>query len=262
MKEAGEAARRVEQRFETYIKISETRTRGVIEQAKREAGHSEDTPVASAIAPYIGLPCDYLPPERKAEFQNHVRSVISDSFAETHADEGPPAPPEKDPDYAERLADEEPELRVLDAACIACQGDCCLHGRNTQAFLEKETIDYVRWQNPEMNAEDIFDLYMSHLPERSIVNSCVYHGNAGCTLMRSVRANICNSYQCRFRSNLIKEYAENPGNGTVVAGIAQDHVSAPEAGAPYLRVVSMSEAGEVRVHTHLELPELPTPNNM
>jgi hypothetical protein len=48
-----------------------------------------------------------------------------------------------------------------------------------------------------------------------------------------------------------------PGSAAVVAGISHDHTDDPAAGAPYLRVVSVNEEGDVTIHSHLSLPALP-----
>jgi len=144
--------------------------------------------------------------------------------------------------------------KFLSLASIACQGDCCLQGANTHAFLTRKTIDYVRWRDPSLSRQDILDTYLSHLPEASTERSCVFHGPQGCTLDRTWRADICNSFQCTFRRTLMTEYAKKPGNGAVVAGISHNHVDDPSADAPYLRVVSVSEDHEVRIHSHLTLP--------
>lgn len=239
-----------------WLEATHARARDVIKRAQSELNPSHPESVASGIAPYMEVPVLPLAAQRKAEFVAHLRSVVQQSFETTPEDEPPPEPPETDPDYAQRFSDEAPELKILDTACIACQGDCCTQGNATKAFLTEKTINYLRWRRPDLDAEAIVAMYLSHLPDKSVRHSCVYHGEKGCTLNRTIRADICNSFQCGFRKSLRKTYAENPGHGAVVAGISKDHVEHPEAGAEFLRVVSMSEEGEVTVHSHLKLPAL------
>ncbi len=129
-------------------------------------------------------------------------------------------------------------------------------GGSRHAFLDVETINYIRWRDPTLTKQMIIDMYLQNIPDVSTLGSCVYHGEQGCTLNREIRADICNSFQCPARRALIKEHQRKPDNGAVVAGIARTHVDDPSAGAPYMRVVSVSADNEVRVHTHLTLPRL------
>ena len=256
MQKAAELARAVQADRDAWLQATEERTKDAIKQAKSELATSATARIASGLAPYIDVPAVPLPNARRAEFVAHLRKIIEDSFAAAPGDGPPPPPPDKDPDYAERLEYEAPEHKILDTACIACQGECCLQGNKTHAFLTKDTINYVRWSHPDLDPEDMIDMYLSFMPERSVRDSCVYHGDKGCTLNRPIRADICNSFQCAFRKRLAQNYAENPGYGAVVAGIATDHADHPEAGSDYLRVVSMSEEGDVRIHSDLRLPAL------
>lgn len=245
-----------EKRRKEWRARTEARTNPVLEEVKKKVAKGDSDRVATGIAPYIDVPVVPLPSSRRSEFLEHLQSVIEESFADCEEDAEPPAPPDTDPDYARRLQEEAPERKVLDTACIACQGDCCMQGRASNAFLKKETIDYIRWRRPEMTSDQILDMYVSFLPQESVGESCVYHGDKGCVLQRDIRADICNSFQCTFRTALAREYDAKPGHGAVVAGISRDHDEHPEAGAPYLRVVSMSEDGDVTVHDDIELPPL------
>ena len=251
--DSAKIARLRQQRQEDWMALTQRRTRPAIKAAAREIGQDDLRHVAYGLAPRINMPIIPLPEERLQEFVDHLAGVVDASFEATPLGDAPP-PPEDDPGYKKRVAEEPPEPFVINATCIACQGDCCLQGARTQAFLTKETIDYIRWRDPSLTRQEILDRYLSHLPETSTTRSCVYHGPQGCTLDRTWRADICNSFQCGFRQKLMDEYRKKPGNGAVVAGISRDHVDDPSAGAPYLRVVSVSEDHEVRVHSHLKLP--------
>ncbi|NNE52603.1 MAG: hypothetical protein HKN30_09400 [Sulfitobacter sp.] len=242
-----------------WFALTEKRTEGVIRAAAEESGQPDLDMISYGLAPYVDLPLVPQPEVRRRDFAAHLRAIIAESFSATEQSGEPPAEPEDDPGYKRRRGQEEPDPMALNAACIACQGDCCLQGGTRHAFLKKPHIDYVRWCAPEAEAEEILEIYLSHLPDQSISGSCLYHGEFGCTLPRGLRANICNSFQCRFRLKLLEDYIMKPGSGAVVAGISRDHVDDPNAGAPYLRVVSVTDEGDVTIHSHLKLPALPSP---
>ncbi|PTX64753.1 hypothetical protein C8N31_11522 [Sulfitobacter mediterraneus] len=255
--QSGQLAKSQEEQYQRWLDITHARTAGVIKAAAREIGEDDLDDVAHGLAPYVDIPLVPLPAERRLVFENNLRAAVLESFEATDATEEPPEQPEDDPEYARRLAQEAPDPMALNAACIACQGDCCLQGGNRHAFIKKKVIDYFRWSNPEATADEIIETYLEHIPQQSTSGSCVYHGVQGCTLPRNHRANICNSFQCRFRLSLFQDYVMKPGSAAVVAGISHDHTDDPAAGAPYLRVVSVNEEGDVTIHSHLSLPALP-----
>ena len=39
-------------------------------------------------------------------------------------------------------------------------------------------------------------LYIDQMPEVGYEGSCIFHGKQGCTLDRSLRSDVCNSYFC------------------------------------------------------------------
>ena len=232
------------------------RSRPVLRQAAREIGVPHLGRIAHGLAPYIDVPQVRLTELRRSAFEAHLRAIIDDSFAKADGVTAQPAAPEDDPEYTTRLAQEQPEPVVLNAVCIACQGDCCLMGGERHAFLTSDTIHCQRWKTPGLTKSALLEAYMSHIPETSTSGSCVYHGPEGCTLDRTLRADICNSFQCQFRRDLAALIAKRPGTGAVVAGLSRTHVDDPSAGAPYLRVVSVSADNEVTIHDGLKLPAL------
>ena len=54
----------------------------------------------------------------------------------------------------------------------------------------------VRRARPELNARKVLRLYLDRVPEAGYVGSCVFHGQKGCTLDRSMRSDICNDFYC------------------------------------------------------------------
>ncbi|OSQ45626.1 hypothetical protein MGEO_18085 [Marivita geojedonensis] len=217
-----------------------------------------ETPASEAVTglvPFVDRPLVPLPADRRASFETHLRQVVDNSFTET-PEGSEPLPPKDDPDYAQRAADEAEEPSVLNAACIACRGDCCLPGGTHHAFLSARTIDRFRWRHPSARAKDVISYYLAALPDESVQGSCVYHGAFGCTLKREDRSSICNTFLCWFRRELDKDHARKPGYGEVVVAIARTHTQRQEEDAPCVRVVSVAEDGVLTEHTDLKLPAL------
>jgi len=86
--------------------------------------------------------------------------------------------------------------RVARVACSICKGWCCQNGGD-DAFLDDQTMTRVRRDRPELRAGALPRLYLDRVPARAYEDSCIFHGNKGCVLDRSLRADICNSFFCR-----------------------------------------------------------------
>jgi len=84
---------------------------------------------------------------------------------------------------------------VLEAGCATCQGHCC-KGGGEHAYIDERTMARVRRDNPAHAASAIIGLYLRRLPPQSYRGSCLFHGPAGCTLDRPLRAELCNAYYC------------------------------------------------------------------
>lgn len=92
----------------------------------------------------------------------------------------------------------EPEGFVADvvrAGCTQCQGFCC-RGGGEHAYLDERTMARVRRDNPDLNAAGIIALYTRSLASPGYEGSCLFHGSAGCTLPKPLRAELCNQYYC------------------------------------------------------------------
>jgi hypothetical protein len=59
-------------------------------------------------------------------------------------------------------------------------------------------------------------LYVERVPTFGYEGSCVFHGTYGCTLDRSLRSDVCNSYFCTGLGNYVKD----PGTADRVVVIA------------------------------------------
>jgi hypothetical protein len=93
--------------------------------------------------------------------------------------------------------------RVARAACTACRGWCC-KGGGEHAYLDERVMARVRHALPELDARAVLKLYIERVPAVGYEGSCVFHGTEGCTLDRSLRSDVCNSYFCMALGNYVK----------------------------------------------------------
>jgi hypothetical protein len=103
---------------------------------------------------------------------------------------------------------------VAQTACSLCKGRCCRNG-DDDAFLDDRTLARVRLAKPVTDERDVLRLYLDCVPV-AYRDSCIFHGNRGCTLDRSLRADICNTYYCGGLGAYMKTGATVPVK--VIAG--------------------------------------------
>jgi hypothetical protein len=106
--------------------------------------------------------------------------------------------------------------RVARAACAVCKGWCC-KGGGDHAYLDERVMARVRQARPELDARAVMRLYVERLPAVGYEGSCVFHGTDGCTLDRSLRSDVCNSYFCTGLGNYVK-VADAAADVVVIAG--------------------------------------------
>lgn len=255
--DAGEIARRQAESERRGDALAQARTGPALRQAAARIGASDPADIAVSRVPHIDPAVAAPPPAATGALLRHLADIIARSFDPDGAPDPPrghEAPPGEDFARWDATLPEEPP--ALHASCAACQGECCLQGRRSHAFLTTRTIDWYRRRNPDATAAGTLAHYLSYLPKETVQRSCLYHGPRGCALPRTLRAEICNRYQCRWRARLAAEIAEKGGERVVAVGLARDHAEHPEAGAPYLRVVTYSEGG-LEVHGDLTLTGTP-----
>ena len=85
--------------------------------------------------------------------------------------------------------------RVARTACSLCKGWCCKNGAD-DAFLDEGTMARVRRARSALDARAVLRLYLERVAEVGYEGSCIFHGKQGCTLDRSLRSDVCNSYFC------------------------------------------------------------------
>ncbi len=181
--------------------------------------------VLSTLEHYSGDCCS-RPPCRERHLQNQLEAFRNDSARQIET-----AEPERyaivviphrvgelvpvEPDRLRALADHlgtltaacagQPAAPVrpddapgtVPAVCSSCQGACCYHGGNHAAFLDEDTISAFAAQHPDLTANQISSAYLHYVPDLHFANSCVFHTARGCNLPRTMRAAICNHYECR-----------------------------------------------------------------
>ncbi len=117
-------------------------------------------------------------------------------------------PPSPEPDaYA---------AAVVREGCTQCRGSCCLGG-GTHAYLDERTMARVRRALPDLDAGAIIRRYTDAIAPLGYAGSCLFHGPAGCTLPKPLRAELCNAYYC----NGLKDFMAmdpRPPAVVVVAG--------------------------------------------
>ena len=106
--------------------------------------------------------------------------------------------------------------RVSRAACALCRGWCCRNGGD-DAFLDDQTMARVRRDRPRLDAQALLRIYLARVPVLAYQDSCIFHGKRGCTLDRSLRADICNGYFCRGLGAYVKSSATRAPT-TIIAG--------------------------------------------
>jgi hypothetical protein len=226
------------------------RVRPMLARAARAAGLGPLKAMAHGPVPHTPLPLVTPEPGRVADFVQHLDGLIARAFA---AD----APPCDDAAAGRRGAARPPAPPARGAPSRACRGHCCLKGNSTQAFLTVDSIAWVRRNDPLATPEAIRDAYLSRVPAQSVAGSCLFHGDRGCTLPRTIRAEICNAWQCDERVAIASQLADPGVAGVVVAGLPVRHVDRPAPGAIATRVVTVTPGGDVSVAEGVRVPRLP-----
>jgi len=146
------------------------------------------------------------PPNQESvrQFRHRLAEMVATAIHEPEQDSDWPRRPEDMPDPASPS-----ELPVFTQACTGCRGNCCHMGAD-HAFLSIGIMRrYIR-QHPEMSADQVVDVYSSHLPKASLEDSCIFHTDRGCNLPREMRSDLCNQFICKS----LREIRNEIGTGT------------------------------------------------
>ena len=104
---------------------------------------------------------------------------------------------------------------MAETACSLCKGWCCRNG-DDDAFIDDRTLSRVRLARPGITERAVLRLYIDRVPAVAYQGSCIFHGKRGCTLDRSLRADVCNSYYCGGLGAYMKTSTSDPTR--VIAG--------------------------------------------
>lgn len=118
-----------------------------------------------------------------ADFRRHLRRTGSEVPVEGAADSL----------TADASDDTHPE--GLERGCAACRGWCCRRG-GTHAFLDAESLSRVLAMNPSLGLDDLEALYIGHVGATHLEGGCIFQGDSGCRLPRTLRSTTCNAWLC------------------------------------------------------------------
>jgi len=172
----------------------------------RRRGHGDDDNLP-VMVPRSDKPLVAVSPERVRRLREHLIKELAELRKAKHLDCF--ATPER-PGPTGFAA------TVARSACSLCKGWCCRNG-DDDAFLDDRTLARVRLARPEMKERAMLRLYLSRVPPVAYRESCIFHGKEGCTLDRSMRADVCNTYYCGGLGAFMKS-SDAPMPTVVIAG--------------------------------------------
>lgn len=156
-----------------------------------------------------------LDPERMRRLRKHlVQSLRSMRLMKRPVESASPLRPEPDGFLG----------TVARAACELCKGWCC-KGGGEHGYLDERVMARVRQARPELDARAVIRLYTQRVPASGYAGSCIFHAASGCTLDRSLRSDVCNSYFCTGLGNLVKTGQAPTGAIIVATHDGETHMS-------------------------------------
>ena len=137
-------------------------------------------------------------PERVRRLREHLIKTLRELRVAKHLEHV--ASPMRPEPTASR-----PAWRAPPAPCA--RGGAVGNG-DDDAFLDDRTLARVRLVRPDMTEAAMLRLYLERVPPVGHRESCIFHGKQGCTLDRSMRADVCNSYYCGGLGAFVKAGGE------------------------------------------------------
>lgn len=131
-----------------------------------------------------------LDPSAVSDFRGHLRRVLDDLVSSGPGRSVPAS------DAADAAGESAPaEADALARACATCRGWCCRRG-GSHAFLDVRSVDRVWRERPGASPAALEALYLEHLGATHLDGGCVFQGESGCRLPRSLRSDTCNTWLC------------------------------------------------------------------
>jgi hypothetical protein len=154
-----------------------------------------------------------VPAGRRAAFEAHLERVFEQAAAEW----APLLPARAETSAPTNGLDEQDaRLPVLASACAFCGGACCRDGGDT-AWIEVATVHRLLSGEAALDLDRLRAEYLAFLPAAANRDSCIYHGEHGCTLPRELRSNVCNQYACGGLVELVAAWKASGGRCLVTA---------------------------------------------
>lgn len=152
----------------------------------RELGLADPRSLPLVLLPANRTASNRLSEKRKRRFRAHLERVVAEAFASPRLPEAA---------LCEETTPASHDLEWIAKACGTCRGRCC-HAGGEHAFVDIATVHRYLRAHPEADPEGVVEDYFGRLAERPYEGSCVFHGEEGCELPRSMRAAICNQFLC------------------------------------------------------------------
>ena len=171
----------------------------------------------------VVLPCGprrlvNLPQWRRNLYRDHLNRTISKAALAPARNESRPAA-----DGEQSAHDPAPAMESR--LCAACGGGCCTRGGES-AYITVDTIRRYMRNHPLARPREILAAYLDRVANRTELQSCVNHGEYGCTLPRDMRSDVCNSYRCGALNEWRRRSTEAPApRGALVIVRRQDNWS-------------------------------------
>ena len=171
-----------------------------------------DDPV---IVPRNDKPLATIPPWRVEALEQHLTLVLGEMLVVNRLDHM--STPVRSPPTGFQGV-------VANCACSLCKGFCCGSGQE-DAFLDQRTLARVLLSDPDLSDRGLIQRYLDRVPSVSFDGSCIFHGATGCTLDRSMRSDVCNSYYCWGLSEFMTREEASPT--VVIAGEGEKMRTSP-----------------------------------
>ena len=145
----------------------------------------DDDDILPVIVPRNDKALAPISAERIQKLSEHLLRVSAGEKAQSAPSQSEPVRPEPN-----GLA-----AKVARTACTLCRGFCCKNGAD-DGFLDEATLARALQDGIVSDLAALVRLYLGRVPDVGYHGSCIFHGKAGCTLDRSLRSDVCNSYFC------------------------------------------------------------------
>jgi len=198
----------------------ERRTHLLRDKAAGLLGIDDPERFVPAVIPATQRPVTCLPQERRSALDDHLKSLIAEAHEKRKA-----SPGDRSDDAAPTVALEanSKPLPIVQEACATCQGNCCISGGDN-AYLTAKTIIRYSNEHPDLEPHEVRDAFLSHVEERTIENSCIYHGQNGCGLPRDARSTTCNEFECIGLRRLLKKLSGSGPHRVFLAAAEKNQV--------------------------------------